>query len=123
MADLAAGTVYIAAAGTDPGGDSWMPIGRTEGGVTLEVPAAAGTAEDLQGAIARLADWSVTVSVDITGFWSNDKWRWLHHLDRACYPRRHRRCHICHPRWSRSLAVNGHEYHRRQLARTKRRHR
>ena len=47
-----------------------------------------------------------------------------HDFHAAWRPRGHRRCVTCHPgRKPKPLAVNGHEYRRRQLARQKRRKR
>jgi hypothetical protein len=45
----------------------------------------------------------------------------FHALSAALMPREHRRCVTCHPgRKPKPLAVNGHEYRRRQLNRRKR---
>jgi hypothetical protein len=108
------GHVFIGPTGQDC---DWTYLGRTEGYMPI-VLLPAGYQEDT---LARALDrWRVTLTAGIADFWTSDKWRWLHDLDRACYPRRHRRCHVCHPEWSRPLAVNGHEYRRRQLARIRR---
>lgn len=108
------GVVYAA------GPNGLSPIGETRGpldiGFEPQIPV-----PDLP--FGRLAGLTVSVTVDISDFMAKvtEAWRWFHDLHRACYPRRHRRCHTCHPKWSRPLAVNGHEYHRRQLARRSRR--
>jgi hypothetical protein len=49
--------------------------------------------------------------------------REVHDLHAACYPRRHRdRCRACNPHGNPGkLAVDGHEYQRRQKARQRRR--
>jgi hypothetical protein len=124
VADLVAGHVYIAPPGTEPGGAGWTDIGELGGPVCLEPPPdVAEAAERFVATAGRLKDWSVTVSVDLTEFMASlaDASRWFHDLDRFCYPRKHRHCHTCHPEQApRPLAVNGHEYHRRQQARQRR---
>lgn len=49
----------------------------------------------------------------------DDAARGLHALSAALFPGQHRRCRACHPQWK-PLAVDGHEYHRRQRNRVKR---
>jgi hypothetical protein len=105
------GKVFIGPAGQDGG---WTYIGRTEGGVSTRV---------LPGVDVEWppsARLTASVTVGMPDFWTSDRWRWLHDFDRKCYPRKHRRCHVCHPKWSRPLAVNGREYRRRQRARQRR---
>lgn len=123
MADLYKGEVYIAPPGTEPGEGSRTHIGETAGlfelGFQHQIPA-----PDLMP-FGRLASLTVSLTIDVGDFTAkvSEAWRWLHDLDRRCHPRRHRRCHICHPKWSRPLAVNGHEYQRRQRARARRKNR
>lgn len=51
-------------------------------------------------------------------------YRAIHDISRRDNPRGHRRCHACHPEMAlRPLAVDGHKYHARQLARVRRKNR
>jgi hypothetical protein len=109
VADLVAGRVYVAPLGTGPGGDGWAGIGETFGGFELQFPVAD------PAPFGRLAGLTMSITVDLSE--ATEALRWFHDLERTCYPRKHRRCHTCHPTWSRPLAVNGHEYHRRARAR------
>ena len=68
----------------------------------------------------------LTITVNITDF--EDKfaevYRLIHDLDRSMYPKRHRHCRTCHPEMDvRPLAINGQDYHCRQMARQKRKRR
>lgn len=118
MKDVAIpGVVYAA------GPDGLSPIGETCGpfdiGFTPLIPV-----PDLP--FGWLAGLTLSLTVDLPDLMAkaNETWSWLHDLDRARYPRKHRRrCHACHPKWPRPLAVNGHEYHRRQRARARRKNR
>lgn len=48
-------------------------------------------------------------------------YRAIHDIGQRDNPRGHRRCKTCHPGMDyRPLAVDGHEYHRRHLARIRR---
>jgi hypothetical protein len=115
VADVYKGDVYIAPLGTEPGEGGWTNIGETADGVLLDV-----VGEHIEPLVPVRWPVSLTITVDYSGF-SAELERLIHRLDQLMFPRKHRRCRTCHPRSvSRPLAVNGHEYHRRQRARTRR---
>lgn len=62
----------------------------------------------------------LTITVDATASLA-ELYRAIHNIDWWMHPERHHRCDTCHPEMTpRPLAINGHEYHRRQRARTRR---
>lgn len=126
MADLIAGHVYIAPLGTEPGGQGWTDIGATVDGFTFrhEPPA-----DD--PVPVRLDGLTVSATVDYSGRAPEFRrmvrsfLRLIRASRRQGHQRKHygrySRCRTCHPEQDRRpLPVNGHAYHRRQLARVRR---
>jgi hypothetical protein len=68
----------------------------------------------------------LTITIDVSG-WIDALaavYPAIHDLDRLAHPRRHGHCRTCHPEMDvRLLAINGQDYHRRQMARQKRKRR
>lgn len=118
MTDLPAGRVYIAKPGTEPGDNGWTYIGETAGGVQFapapEVPDAG------EPPFRRLSDAILSITVDYSD--AKAEFRRLVRLICRLTPGSHSHCRTCHPEMApRPLAVNGDDYRRRQLARTRRR--
>ena len=107
MTPAADGTLYICTA------DGWTEIGRTEGGIQWlrdrdpDVP---------EYPFAGLSSWSVTVAVPLTRAGLR-----CVHVTHGGQKSPHRCC-FCNPKGNPpKLRIDGHEYHRRQQARKKRR--
>jgi hypothetical protein len=100
-------------------GDGWTYIGHTDGPIKLATERATGTLEEFFGLPP-----SVTITVNVTDFEEKlaGLYRMIHEHHAWAYPKEHRRCLTCHPQMApHPLAVNGREYHRRQMARARRR--
>lgn len=134
------GKVFFAKTGADTGsgGEGWTYIGETAGPLDLQFPEI--PVPDLE----LFRSWppppiTITVSVD-TSEWSAALRLLLRQVTRLTrankrlarankrfahvaqdHPDSYSHCRACHPEQApRPLAVDGHEYHRRQLARVRR---
>jgi len=84
--------------------------------------AAPGALPDFFREFARLVDGACRAVIVAVLPAAERAARQVHDLSAALAPAEHRRCLTCHPsRKPKPLAVNGHEYHRRQMARRRRR--
>jgi len=104
----------------------WLPEHkrepRAEGGERASMPPAAVTVsmdtEEFARALNEFAEAMTRVFRPVI----EDTVKAFHGLGAAFFPSQHRRCLTCHPsQRPKPLAVNGHEYHRRQMARRRRR--
>ena len=103
----------------------WVPLGSFEDGTLRVRPATPPAPVDLAAFFRELGEQLAGLCRDIMRALMpacRDLARQFHAVSAALYPARHRRCLTCHPeRKPKPLAVDGHEYHRRQRARQRRR--
>lgn len=137
MADLIPGHVYIATAGTEPGGEGWTDIGETEGPVEIQFDRKLQAAGEPAwqpwpaGPVTASATLPLTDAIGKQGYvllgpawliYRAPDGRWFEGegpgLASAMADARRKWRGVAGP-----LAVNGHKYHRRALARQKRRKR
>lgn len=121
------GKVFAAKAGTGAGGDGWTYIGE-DGGLPFAAPIF-----DAEPEPVPWPEFPVTLSVTVDYSGRMTEFRrhvrtilwWWRLAKQQTHQQNHTgpwsRCKACHPEQDRRpLAVNGHEYRRRQLARVRR---